>query len=309
MFGAAGVAVATLCGCRAAVHEPGPRHAIGSMIVLGDELLAALGPEVRARTVAVSALADDRRYSLSAAAWPAEMPRLSKNPEDAIALELEVLVVASFTDEEYRAAVRPAIPHVVELGDFTGLEGYLANVTRVGEAVGAVTQAAALREAFSARIAAVRAQQAHTARPPTCLTWGHGSVAGANTTFHAAAEAAGCVNMPALAGLDGHRRVDAEQVVAWDPDFIILSCRDDGENDCDAARADFAAQAGFGELRALKQGQTIMIPPPFLSTTGAGMAELAERIQAGLAVATADIRGVTERALPGVATEELACDR
>src|SRR5690606_34682536 len=142
---------------------------------------------------------------------------------------------------------------------------------RVGEAIGEVETARALGQAFEARIRAVRARQPYPpdARP-SCLSWGHGSTPGAETTFHAAAEAAGCVNVPAVAGLSGHRRVDAEQVLAWDPDFVILSCRDDGESDCALARAEFEQLAGLGGLRAVRRDQVIMIPPPLLSTTGVG---------------------------------------
>lgn len=281
------------------------------MVVLGDEILAALGPEVRARTVAVSALADDPRYSPSVGAWPPEVPRLTKNPEMAIALAPSILVVASFTDAEYRAAAASVIPTVVELRDFTGFDGYLDNVMRVGEAVGAPERARALQDDFRTRVAAVRAQQPKGGPRPSCLSWGHGSTAGSETTFHAATEAAGCVNVAAHAGLVGHRRVDAEQVVAWDPDFVVLSCRDDGASHCDEARAEFEAQPGFTELRAVRHGQLIMIPPPFLSSTGTGMVTLAELVQAGLRREGVDVRGVPAdpRPRPAVAMgEELRCD-
>lgn len=299
-------------GCRPPTAEPAKgRFAVASMVILGDEILAALGPSVRERTVAVSALADDPRYSGSPGAWPQEVPRLTKNPEAAISLDLDVLLVASFTDAEYRAAVEPVIPRVVELRDFDGFEGYLANLVRVGEAVGEVERARALGRAFEARIDAVRARQPYPPDlRPSCLSWGHGATPGAETTFHAAAEAAGCVNVPAAAGLSGHRRVDAEQVLAWDPDFVILSCRDDGENDCALARAEFEQLAGFGGLRAVRRDQIIMIPPPLLSTTGVGMAELAERIQAGLRRDSVDRRGTPATVQkPVELNEELECSR
>lgn len=280
------------------------------MVVLGDEILAALGPEVRARTVGVSTLADDPRYSPSVGAWPREVPRLTKNPEMAIALAPSVLVVATFTDAEYRSAVASVVPTVVELRDFTGFEGYLDNVMRVGVAVGAVDRARSLQDAFLARVAVVQAQQPSRDAPPTCLSWGHGSTAGAETTFDAAAQAAGCINVAATAGLAGHRRVDAEQVVAWDPDYIVLSCRDEGEAHCDLARAEFEAQPGFAELRAVRHGQLILIPPPFLSSTGVGMVTLAELIQAGLRREPASVRGITAAADPrphAFGGEELRC--
>jgi len=54
---------------------------IASTVILGDELLWRLGPQTQKSTVAVSHLADDRRYSPVADIWPASVIRLGTNPE------------------------------------------------------------------------------------------------------------------------------------------------------------------------------------------------------------------------------------
>ena len=265
-------------GDRPTIADDGPER-VASVTILGDELLWTLGPQSRARTVAVSPLVDDPRYSTSIGRWPADVRRLSRNPAELIAADPELVLVATFTDQEYRAAVANHV-RLLELRDFTGFEGYLDNLARVAKATGHIEDGQRLREDFLRRIEAVRARRPVAKVAPTCLAWAHGSVPGAETTFHAAATAAGCIDIPAEAGLVGHRRVDAEQLIAWDPDFIVLSCRD-GEH-CDQAARQFGERAGFARLRAVQQGHLIMVEPPYLSTTGAGMATLAERIQAGL---------------------------
>ena len=83
----------------------GSRPRLASTILLADELLWALGPEVQGRVVAVSALSDDPRYSETVGLWPKELARVGPNPAELVALNPEVVFLASFSDQAYRAAL------------------------------------------------------------------------------------------------------------------------------------------------------------------------------------------------------------
>jgi iron complex transport system substrate-binding protein len=48
-----------------------------------------------------------------------------------------------------------------------------------------------------------------------------GYTAGTNTLFDDIVRAAGAINVAAEQGLEGYPRISAEQVAAWQPDFII----------------------------------------------------------------------------------------
>ncbi len=109
------------------------------------------------------------------------------------------------------------------------------------------------------------------------VAWDFGYVPGADTTFDDAATTAGMLNMVAQRGLKGHQRLDAEQLVAWDPRWLVIGC---GERGCERAVADLAEQPGIGSLAAVREGRVIAIEAPYLATTGSGMLELAARMQA-----------------------------
>jgi ABC-type Fe3+-hydroxamate transport system substrate-binding protein len=268
-------------GCRAAEREPesdGPARRIASRTVFADEVLWAMGPDVQARVVGLSPMADDPRYSTVAGDWPETTARLGRNPEELLALAPDLVILASFSEVEYRAALEGKVRTLV-LEDLNGFAGYLGNVERIGVAIGAVEQASALRERFLARQRVLEAKRPPEAERPSVVGWDYGYVPGAQTSFDDVARTAGFVNLPAREGMTGHQRLDAEQLVAWDPQWIVIGC---GEQSCASSLASFAEQPGLGRLGAVAAGHVIAIESRWLSSTGEGMLELAAQLQAPL---------------------------
>ncbi|MEE9382939.1 MAG: ABC transporter substrate-binding protein [Nannocystaceae bacterium] len=255
---------------------------MASRTILGDELSWSGGAVTRSRTVAVSGLADDPRYSPVVGKWGAGVVRLGANPEQMLALAPDLALLASFTSEEYRVAVAPHV-QVLSFGAFTGFEAYRRALKRYGMAMGEPALAAELLREFEAareKIAARRdGMWREVSSRPTCMSWSFRNTAGSGTTFHDAAQLAGCRNHAAMGGVDGHRRVDTEQLLAWNPDYLVIGC---GAVACERARGQLAAKPGMAGLAAVREGRVITIASPYLSTTGAGMLELARLIQVGL---------------------------
>lgn len=259
-------------------REAVPRR-IASRTVLSDEILWALGDEVHARVVGISPMADDPRYSGVAGLWPPDMPRLGHNPEELIATGAELVIVASFSNAEYRAAIADHAELLV-LDDFSGFAGYLDNLARIGEAVGATPAAiATVRERFETRRARLEAARPPADARPSVIAWEAGQVPGARTTFDDIARCAGFDNLASAQGLVGHQRVDAEQLVAWDPAWLVIGC---GERACADAVDEFAEQPGFAHLQAVREGHVIAIEAPALGSVGEGMLDAAARMQAAL---------------------------
>lgn len=251
---------------------------VASRVVLADELLWALGPEVHGRVVGLSPMADDARYSAVAEQWPEATPRLGRNPEELLAIAPDLVIVASFSDAEYRAAIDGKV-EVLVLEGFDGFDDFRANLRTIGEAVGAEGAAEKVREAFDARVAKIEARRPALAEGearPTIASWQSGYLAGLDTTFDDAAEAAGFRNVATKAG---HLRVDAEQLVSWAPDWLVIGC---GERACDEAVAALDEAPGIRTLEAVREGRVIAIEAPYLGSVGEGMLELAERLQAPL---------------------------
>lgn len=259
-------------------ERSGPPQRIGSRTVFADEVLWALGAEVRARVIGLSPMADDPRYSTVAAQWPASTPRLGMDPEQLLALAPDLVIVASFSAPEYRAAIDGKV-EVLALDGFDGFAGYLDNLARIGEAIGEQVGAQQLGDRFRARQAALEGARPPASERPTVVAWDYGHVPAANTSFDDAASCAGFINVPAREGLSGHPRLDAEQLLAWNPEWLVVSC---GEGTCAEAIARVTEQPGFAALEAVVRGQVIAIEPPYLGTVGEGMLELAARMQAAL---------------------------
>lgn len=261
------------CGSRAsssAATGDGPR--VASQTVLADEVLWDLGPEVRAKVVAVSPMADDPRYSRVVAKWPASVPRAAGTSEALIALQPTLVVLASFTAPETRSLLEQAGLGTLVLERFDGFEDYRANVRAIAAAVEAVEAGERVVAELDARLGALRLQPRVR---PRVVSWNEGSVPAAGTTFDDIATAAGFVNLPAQEGRRGHLQVSLEQLVAWDPDVIVVPC---GEGACDHVAAELTTRPGLGATRAVREGAVVGIPSPALYSTGAGMLDAVQRL-------------------------------
>jgi iron complex transport system substrate-binding protein len=242
-----------------------------SQTVLSDEVLSALGPEVRARVVGVSRMADDRRYSQ--VRWPMDVPRVGATAERLLALDPDLTIVASFTAEEtHRMLERAGVPRLTLTG-FSTFDDYRRSVRAIGAAVGAEDKGADLVAAFDARLESIEAR-----RPPapwrTVVSWEDGAVPGSQTTFDDAARSAGLENLAARE-LAGHGRVSMERLVAWDPELIVIACKDEV---CDDATARFLERPGAAQTKAGRTGGVLPIAASALYATGSGMLELVQAL-------------------------------
>lgn len=264
----------TACGSgasRASPESGTPR--VASQTVLADEVLWDLGPAVHALVVAVSPMADDPRYSRVVGRWPPEIPRAAGSSEALLALVPTLVVLASFTAPETRRLLEQAGLRTLVLERFDGFDDYRANVRAIADAVAATAEGERVVAQFDAKLAALRFEP--RARPRV-VSWNEGSVPAAGTTFDDAAVAAGWANLPAQEGRRGHLQVSVEQLVAWDPDAIVVPC---GESDCAEAAAELATRPGLRATRAARDGAVIGVPSHALYSTGAAMLDVVQRLR------------------------------
>lgn len=282
------IVLASSAACSRPDKPPEPESApqrIASRTVLSDEILWALGEPIQTRVVGLSPMVDDPRYSSVADRWPASVPRLGHNPEELLATGADLVILASFSDAEYRAAIADHTRLLV-LEDFSGFAAYLANLDQIGAAVGAdPEQVAIVRRRFEDRRAELERARPAPAERPTVIAWDHGHVPAKATSFDDAATTAGFRNLAGERGLVGHPRLDTEQLIAWDPQWLVIGC---GEDSCERARTTLTEQPGFEHLRAVRDDHVITIEAPWLGSIGEGMLELAARMQAELLADEAD---------------------
>lgn len=268
--------------------EPKAAPRIASVTVFSDEVLHALGPQTRERVVAVSTMADDPQYSSVVDQWPKSLPRVAGVTEQIVATNPDVVILASFTQAETRAAVKAAGIDVVVIEGFNGFDDYRDNVKQVAKAAGDPEAAQQLLETFDARrqeiadeVAAAKLDQVD---PRTVISWNDGSVPGAHTTFDDAATLAGLKNVAAQNGRDGHTRVSAEQLVTWAPDWIVVACASPGDDAaCDQARDAAKADPVLAATAAGRNDRIMALPPRELYDVGAGMLDLADSLRENIA--------------------------
>ena len=244
---------------------------IASQTILSDEFLWSLGDEVQARVVAVSPLVDDPRYSTIVGRWPSALPRLPGSSEALLALDPDLVIIASFTSAETRAFLEAQGVKTLYLDGFNGFDDLWRHTRAVAAAVGATDAGERLIQAQEAELAALAETIGDGPKTPA-VSWSEGFVAGSGTTFDGIARYAGLTNLAGERGARGHAALSVEELVAWDPPIIVISC---DPPRCAEAEQEFAARPGIAATQAARKGGVIAIPGASLASTGAGMIEAA----------------------------------
>lgn len=276
------IAVLALVACsRAPADAPtGPRARVISQVVLADEVLWELGPEVHPRVVAVSTMADDPRYSSVADKWPSTVARVAGGSEDLVALAPDLVVVADFTATETRVLLERLGMPVLQLSGFDGFADYRRHVRAIAEALDVTTRGETLIVEFDDRLARLRARARPGTDAPAIVSWQEGTVAGTGTIFADQAEAAGFRLLPAEHGIAGHQSLALETLIAWDPAYVVVACTGRDAEGCAQAEREFAALPGIAATRAAREGGVIAVPTDILYSTGIGMLDVVDLLAA-----------------------------
>jgi len=257
---------------RAEERSSTPARRIASQTILSDEILLSLGADVQGRVVAVSPLVDDPRYSTVAERWPAAIPRLPGSSEGLLALQPDLVLIASFTAPETRTFLEAQGVQMLRLEGFTGFDDYWRHTRTIAAAVGAEENAEEIIRQQKTRLDHL-ARRVADAPTIAAVSWGDGFVAGAETTFADISTYAGLDNLAARHGLVGVVQLSVEELVSWDPPMIVIACEPPR---CADAEADLARQPGIAATKAARERRIIGIPSAYLSSTGAGMITAAE---------------------------------
>jgi len=242
------------------------------------ETLFALG--VGDRVVGVSSLDT----------YPPEVESIAKigdyqaNTEAITALSPD-LIVGYVGNEEALAPLRQAGVAVLILNP-SNLEGIYSNISTVGAATGAVGAAADLVSSLKAYIKEIQESTAATGESPTVFysldntlwTCGPGSFV---DELLALANATNVASQPGTDGTpaDAYYQFSAEQLVAADPDVILLP------GSFYASPDEFTADPRFAGLTAVTEGRVVVIDDVVVTLPGPRIGEglkiLAEAVHPG----------------------------
>lgn len=241
-----------------------PQRIVSVSLGVDETLLPLIGPE---RFVAVTALALDPAISnigLLAAQVPNTIAAAA-DTERIIALEPDLVFVASFTQPDVVQQLRDAGLTVFATGFPVGLDAVRANILLLGQAVGAEEAAAETVAALDAELAAVAMAIGAPQTPARTLWITPGNyTSGVDSTIAEVIAAAGGIDLAAAAGASQFAPLTDEFIVEQDPDVILLS----GWTPWDPSFVDaFNENPAFAGLSAVQNGRVYVANDAHLTTT------------------------------------------
>lgn len=194
-----------------------------------DQLLVELLP--RRRIASLSHLVADPGISLLAATAPHRLDGIPLNhglAEEILTLQPDQVVTSGYRATPTDALLRRVGRPVLSLPIANSLDEVRDRLRRLGHELGVARRAEQLVAAFDARLGRLRAAAGVGRRPRALYLQPNGYSAGRGSLADDIIEAAGLRNLGGELGLRGHGKVSLEQVLAADPELLIVDVRDAG---------------------------------------------------------------------------------
>lgn len=258
-----------------------PPQRIASQTVGTDEILLAICE--RARIARLSPIALDELYSNIATEARAANLEIAPNAESILSANPDLVFVASFSRAETIEVLQATHAPVFRLAAFNSIDDIKANIRIVGYLTGkddAATKLIAEMDADLARTAALIPPARRDGNRLRVMSFGAGgSTAGAHTLFDDIVRAAGATNVTTEKGFDGFPQISAEQVAAWNPDYIIASSP---RHDFEQTRTRLLANPAIAASEAGRRGRVIIIETRHLLAVSHHITKAVDALARGL---------------------------
>ncbi|MGE0406832.1 MAG: ABC transporter substrate-binding protein [Candidatus Korobacteraceae bacterium] len=191
-----------------------------------DEFVYAVVPPER--VVAVSESAYNPQISNVLDSVNRFHPVIATDPERVLRLNSDLILVASTARADFTNLLRGAGYPIYRIYTmFTNLKQIQDHIQLVGYLTGEDERAAEELQQFQREIGQARARKPVEAASPRILGLGGRYSYGSQTLFHDIVRAVGGINVGAENGLSGYEQVSSEQILRWNPDWIVASADKD----------------------------------------------------------------------------------
>jgi iron complex transport system substrate-binding protein len=195
-----------------------PQRIVSQTLATDEVLLAICPPE---RIAALSPLATDSSYS-NVTEIAEKLGRSVHNLEQLLTLQPDLVLVAHYNRAELLTLLQQVQIPTLKLSRFSQLQDIQENIRSIGQAIGEETRATELLEQMNTALTKLQTQIPKGV-PPRVISYSlEGLTAGQDTTFDAIVRAIGAVNLSAEQGIQGVVALSSEQLIAWQPDFIVV---------------------------------------------------------------------------------------
>jgi cobalamin transport system substrate-binding protein len=211
-------------GVRARIPRQ-PHRIVSQFFSIEDYLYSIVPPE---RVIAVSANAYQPQFSNVYSFVERYRPAISTDPEQVVRLDPDLILVSSDGRSDYTSLLRGSgVPLYRMETTFRTLEQVAATIRLTGYLTG--EDAAASREfaRFRQAIAEARALRPPHAHRPRILGLGGSFSYGSDTLFNDIVQQLGGVNVCAEGGLVGYSSINSEQIIRWNPEWIVAGADPD----------------------------------------------------------------------------------
>ena len=188
---------------------------------------------------------------------PVHLDRASAEP--IVALQPDLVFVASYTSPDVVRQLEEAGLVVFQFAGFDSIDRLAEHVRQVGRLLGAGEKAAEIVRTMHARLDAVERALTGRQRPRALVYSSFGYTPGAGTSVGDMLERAGAINLAAQLGLGGWQPLSLEQVVALDPEVLVVQ-------EDDPLVAELERNPALRILRAVREGRVIRVPARYLTT-------------------------------------------
>jgi iron complex transport system substrate-binding protein len=229
------------------------RRIVSQYWSIDEYVYSVVPPE---RVVAVSESAYQERMSNVYAQVQRYHPVIATDPERVLRLDPDLMMVSNSSRADFCAIVRSAhIPIYRAFTMFTTLEQVAETIRLTGYLTGEDQSASAEIDRFWNVIHAAQARRPPNAARPRILGFGGTYSYGSETLFHDIVGKLGGINVGAEGGLKGYEEVNSEQIVRWNPEWIVAAA-DKGETQHELAR--LMADPGIALTTAARNGHILV---------------------------------------------------
>lgn len=151
-------------------------------------------------------------------------PAIANDAERVLALRPDLVIASDGSRVEFSDLLRGAnIPVYRAFTAFTSLSQIAATIRLTGYLTGEDDAAAAVERDFWQTIERAKALRRPGVQPPRILGLGGRSSYGDQTLFDDIVRTLGGINVGSEGGLKGYDAVSTEQILRWDPEWIVTS--------------------------------------------------------------------------------------
>lgn len=203
-----------------AVHVTRPVRSVVSQYWSIDEFVYSVVPPAYVSGVSESAYQE--RISNVYSRTQRFQPIVATDPERVLRVNPDLILVSGSARADFTALVRSTgVPIYRMYTMFTTLGEVADSIRLVGYLTGQDEAAATEYERFQRVIARARTRRPPGVKPPRVLGFGGRYSYGNRTLFHDIVTTLGGVNVGAEGGLNGYDSVNTEQILRWNPEWIV----------------------------------------------------------------------------------------